>query len=155
MTVDTSPIGIGWVINQDDEEQHRYAIRFGAKILNDRQRNYAQVKRELWGLLAALKTDRDYLIGADVVVETDCLPLIEMIASCTTPDIAMLRWIVYIKTMNLELRHIKGKENPIANMLSKARFINEKVMQTEDKNGQLQAVMLLIKYLLKLRMSLM
>ena len=47
VTVDTSPIGIGWVINQEDEEQHRYAIRFGAKILNDRQRNYAQVKREL------------------------------------------------------------------------------------------------------------
>ena len=51
MTVDTSPIGIGWVINQEDEEPHRYAIRFGEKILNDRQRNSAQVKRELWGFL--------------------------------------------------------------------------------------------------------
>ena len=57
VTVDTSPIGIGWVINQEDEEQHQYAIKFGAKILNDRQRNYAQVKRELWYLLTALKTD--------------------------------------------------------------------------------------------------
>ena len=134
VTVDTSPIGIGWVINQEDEDQHRYAIRFGAKILNDRQRNYAQVKRELWGLLTALKTDRDYLIGANVVVETDCLPLIGMVESCTTPDIAMLRWIAYIRTMNPELRHIKGKDNPVADMLSRARFINEKVMQTEDKN---------------------
>ena len=87
------------------------------------------------GFFTALKTDRDYLIGADVVVETDCLPLIGMIASCTTSDIAMLRWIAYIKTMNPKLRHIKGKENPIANMLSRARFINEKAMQTEDKNG--------------------
>ena len=103
VTVDTSPIGIGWVINQEDEDQHRYAIRFGAKILNDRQRNYAQVKRELWGLLTALKTDRDYLIGANVVVETNCLPPIGMIASCTTPNIAMLRWIAYIRTMNSEL----------------------------------------------------
>ena len=85
-------------------------------------------------LLTALKTDRDYLIGANVVVETDCLPLIRMIASCTTPDIAMLRWIAYIRTMNPELRHIKGKDNPVADMLSRARFINEKVMQAEDKN---------------------
>ena len=43
VTVDTSPFGIGWVINQEDEEQYRYAIRFGGKILNDRQRNYTQV----------------------------------------------------------------------------------------------------------------
>ena len=134
VTVDTSPIGIGWVINQEDEDRRRYAIRFGAKILNERQRKYAQVKRELWGLLTALKTDRDYLIGTDVVVETDCLPLIGMITGCTTPDIAMLRWIAYIKTINPELRHIKGKENPVADMLSRARFVNEDMMQNEDED---------------------
>ena len=76
------------------------------------------------------------MIGVDVVVETDCLPLIGMIASCTTPDIAMLQWIAYIRTMNPKLRHIKGKENLVADMLSRARFINEKVMQTKDKKGE-------------------
>ena len=34
ITVDTSPIGIGWAIGQDDEEGHRYAIWFGAKVLS-------------------------------------------------------------------------------------------------------------------------
>ena len=87
----------------------------------------------MWGLLSA--KNRDYFIRADVVVETNCLPLIGMIASCTTPDIAMRRWIAYIKTMNPELWHIKGKENQVADMLSRARFINEKVMQTDDKKG--------------------
>ena len=56
-----------------------------------------------------------------------------MIASCTTLDIAMLQWIAYIKSMSPELWHIKGKENPVTDMLSRARLINEKVMQTEDK----------------------
>jgi hypothetical protein len=84
-------------------------------------------------LLAALKSDRDYLIGIDVVVETDCLLHIGMIASCTMPDIAMLRWIAYIKTVNPKLRHIKGKENPVANMLSRARFMNDEIMQDEDQ----------------------
>ena len=32
----TSPIGIGWAIGQDDEEGHRYAVRFGAKVLSGR-----------------------------------------------------------------------------------------------------------------------
>ena len=45
--VDTSPTGIGWVVNQEDEDGIRFPIRFGAKLLSDQQRGYAQVKREL------------------------------------------------------------------------------------------------------------
>ncbi|CAM6127330.1 unnamed protein product [Calypogeia fissa] len=45
-----------------------------------------------------------------------------MIANCDTPDIAMLRWIAFIRMINPELRHIVGKDNPIANMLSRARY---------------------------------
>ena len=36
VTVDTSPTGIGWVINQVNSEGDRDPIRFGAKVLNDR-----------------------------------------------------------------------------------------------------------------------
>lgn len=64
VTVDTSPTGIGWVINQEDEDKNQYAIRFRAKVLSERQRKYAQVKRELWGIVSAIKCDRDNLIGA-------------------------------------------------------------------------------------------
>lgn len=78
------------LLDRIDEEGHRYAVRFGAKVLNARQRNYPQVKRELWGVATALKCDKEYFIGASVVVETDCLPLLGMIESCSTPDIAML-----------------------------------------------------------------
>ena len=63
ITVDTSPTGIGWVVNQEDEDGIRFPIRFGAKVLSERQRGYAQVKRELWGIVSAVKADKDYLIG--------------------------------------------------------------------------------------------
>ena len=128
VTVDTSPIAIGWAVGQDDEEGKRFAIRFGARILTERQRAYPQVKRELWGALTALKADRNYLIGAEVVLETDCLPLLGMIANCSSPDIAMLRWIAYIKSLNPVLVHIAGKTNCVADMLSRARYFNEEEM---------------------------
>ena len=51
-------------------------------------------------MVTAMKNEKNYLIGATVVVETDCLPLLEMIASCSTSDFAMLRWIAFIKSMN-------------------------------------------------------
>ena len=49
ITVDTSPTGIGWVVNQEDGDGIRFPIRFDTKVLNERQRGYAQVKRELCG----------------------------------------------------------------------------------------------------------
>ena len=57
--------------------------------MSSRQRGSAQVKRELWGVVTALKCDKEYFIGASVIVETDCLPLLGMISSCSTLDIAM------------------------------------------------------------------
>jgi hypothetical protein len=128
VTVDTSPIAIGWAVGQDDAEGRRFAIRFGARILTERQRAYPQVKRELWGALTALKADKNYLIGANVVLETDCLPLLGMIANCSSPDIAMLRWIAYIKSLNPVLIHIAGNKNPVADMLSRARYFHEEEM---------------------------
>ena len=134
VTVDTSPTGIGWVINQEGEDGARYAIRFGAKVLSERQRGYAQVKRELWGIVSAVKADKDYLIGSEVVIETDCLPILGMVSGCATPDLAMLRWIAYIKSMNPEIHHISGKNNAMADMLSRTRFEGESDMMSEDED---------------------
>ena len=132
VTVDTNPTGIGWAIGQDDKEQNRYVVRFGAKALSAGQQNYPQIKRELWGMVTALKCEKKYLIGASVVVETDCLPLLGMITSCSTPNIAMIRWIAYIKSLNIEFKHIARKDNPIPDMLSKARYEDEEEMISDS-----------------------
>jgi hypothetical protein len=122
LTVDASPFAVGWAVGQDDSEGQRYATRFGAKTFDERQRRYPQIKRELWGLRCALHQEQHYLIGAPLIVETDCLPLIGMIVNCTTPDIAMLRWVAFVRSFNPDIRHIKGKDNSVADMLSFASF---------------------------------
>jgi hypothetical protein len=132
VTVDTSPIAIGWAVGEDDTDGKRFAIRFGARILTERQRAYPQVKRELLGALTTLKVERNYLIGTNVVLETDCLPLFGMIANCSIPYIAMLRWIAFIKSLNPVLVHIIGKKNSIADMLSRARYVHEEEMETHE-----------------------
>ena len=48
----------------------------------------------------------------------DCLPILGMVSGCATPDLAMLRWIAYIKSLNSEIRHISGKDYGMADMLS-------------------------------------
>ena len=85
-------------------------------------------------MVIALKNEKEYLIGACVVVEIDCLPLFGMITSCSTLDIAMLRWIVYSKSLNPEFKHIAGKDNTVANMLSRARYEDESQMIDEGND---------------------
>ena len=84
--------------------------------------------------MSVVKVDKYYLIGSEVVIETDCLPILGMISGCATPDLAMLRWIAYIKSLNPEIRHIARKNNAMADMLSRARFKDESDMVSEDEN---------------------
>ena len=82
--------------------------------------------------MSTVKVDKDYLIRSEVIIEMDCLPILGMISGCATPDLAILRWIAYIKSLNLEIRQIAGKNNAMADMLSKARFEDESDMISED-----------------------
>ena len=66
-----------------------------------------------------------------MVLETDCLPLLGIIANCSIPDIAMLRWIAYIKSLKFVLVYIIGKKNSMADMLSRARYVHEE-METHE-----------------------
>ena len=64
-----------------------------------------------------MKVDK-YMIGSEVIIEMDCVPILGMISGCETPDLAMLRWIAYIKFLNPEICHIARKNNAMADMLS-------------------------------------
>ncbi|KAL3686149.1 hypothetical protein R1sor_004171 [Riccia sorocarpa] len=57
-----------------------------------------------------------------------CLPLLGMIANCSTPDITIVRWIAYVRNFNPQLKHIVGKKNVVADMLSRARYEGEEEM---------------------------
>ena len=73
------------------------------------------------------------MIETEVIIETDYLPILDMVSGCTTPDIAMLRWIAYMKSLNPEIRHISGKDNTMADILSRAWFDNEDGMVSEEE----------------------
>jgi hypothetical protein len=45
-----------------------------------------------------------------------------MIANCNTADMPMLRWIAFSRVFTLELKHIARKDNPVADMLSRAKY---------------------------------
>ena len=54
------------------------------------------------------------------------------------PDLDMLRWLTYIKSMNLEVCHISRKINAMVGMLSRARFESESNIVSEDEEITLE-----------------
>ena len=72
-----------------------------------------------------MKVNKNYLIGTKVIIETDCLPILRVISGYPTTDLTMLKWIMYIKSLNRKIRHISRKDNAMADMLLRARFKGE------------------------------
>ena len=58
----------------------------------------------------------------EVVIEINFLSILKMTSGCATPNLNMLMWISYIKSMHLELHHIARKNNAMVDMLSRARY---------------------------------
>ena len=56
-----------------------------------------------------------------------------MVSGCATPNLDMLRWIAYIKSLNPEIQHISSTDNAMADMLSRARFEDDDGMVSENE----------------------
>mgnify|MGYP007076046589 CR=1 FL=1 len=110
-----------------------------AKVLSERERKYAQVKREVWRIVMVVITGRDYLIKAKVVIETNCLPILDMIFECSILDIATLHWMAYMKSLNSEVRHVSRKDKALANTLSRTSC-QEKIEELVDHEEELDVM---------------
>lgn len=90
VNIDTSLIAIGQIIDQDYANDMRFVIKFGIRILINRQREYLQIK-ELLEVIMAMKANRNYLIKANVVLKNIYLLLLDIITNYSIFDIIILR----------------------------------------------------------------
>ena len=121
LSTDASPFGSGWMLGQEDEQGRRFACRYGAKTFNEREQRYSQIKRELLAVVHALKKERHYLYGQAFILEVDAAALVGMINNPDLPDMAMMRWIAFIRTYCPDVRTVPGKANLVPDGLSRQR----------------------------------
>ena len=124
LSVDTSYMAVGWYISQQDptDKNKWNFIRFGSTSLNDTESNYSQPKRELYGIMRALKENEYTLIMArPLVVETDAKYVQGMLQNPgAAPNATINRWIENVRKFHFELSHVMGKTFP-ADGLSRHR----------------------------------
>jgi hypothetical protein len=115
--VDSSDIAIGCCLAQKDDCDSIRPISFLSKKLTKCQRSYSTTEKEALALITAVRAYRIYLHNR-VVVFTDHSPL-TFIKRMAGVNQKLLRWSLELDQYDLDVRHIKGKDNLIADYLSR------------------------------------
>ena len=120
MAIDASDVGVGAVLLQDDNEGTEKPVSYFSKKLNKYQKKYSTIEKEALSLILALQQFEVYLTNSngDIRVYTDHNPLV-FLDRFKTKNNRLFRWSLMIQPYALQIVHVSGKNNIIADALSR------------------------------------
>jgi hypothetical protein len=104
--------GLGGVLSQKD-----HVVCYESQKLKEHERNYASHDLELEAIVHALKMWRHYLVGKKFELRTYHCGLKHFFGQPTL-NARQTRWLEFLSEYEFEIKHIKGKENQVADALS-------------------------------------
>ena len=118
--VDCSDVGAGAALVQEHDDSIEHPISYYSKKLLQYQRNYSTVEKEALALLLAVKYFDVYLSSSPFPIQifTDHNPLV-FVNRMKNDNQRLLRWSLTLQEYNLIITHIKGKDNILADTLSR------------------------------------
>jgi hypothetical protein len=132
VTTDASDYAIGAVLAQEDERTgvHR-PITYLSKSLDETQGRYSVTEKELYAVVFALERFRPYIYGRPFTVYTDHRALIWLCGK-KNPSGRLGRWSNIINQYSQSIRFIEGKQNKVADCLSRAPYVDEPESEEDD-----------------------
>lgn len=113
LTTDASNVAIGAVLSQND-----HPICYASRTLNEHEINYAAYEKELLAIVWATRYFRPYLYGNKFKIRSDHKPL-QWLHNVKDPNSRVLRWKIRLSEYNYTIEHVKGKDNVVADCLSR------------------------------------
>ena len=115
VATDASGTGIGAVLSQDT-----HPVAYFSERLNDAKGRYSNYDRELYAVIQALKFWRHYLIHQEFTLHSDHDAL-RFLHSQNKLSARHGRWMEFLQEFTFSLRHRPGRENRVADALSRRR----------------------------------
>jgi hypothetical protein len=110
---DASGIGIGGVLMQDGKSVAYFSEKLHGPVLN-----YSTYDKELYALVRSLETWRHYLWPKEFLIHSDHESL-KYLCSQNNMNHRYAKWVEFIESFPYIIRHKKGKDNIIADTLSR------------------------------------
>ena len=133
LETDASGRGLGAVLSQKQADGRYHPITYASRVMNETEQRYHSNKQEFLALKWAVTEQfHEYLSPYgknrnEFVVRTDNNPL-TYIFSSTNLDAAGQRWVARLASYNFSLEYQKGKDNTVADFLSR---MNERLPEEE------------------------
>ena len=120
LVVDASEVASGSALLQEDEVGVDHPVCYFSKKFNKSQLNYSTIEKECLALVLAIQHFEVYLSSSSlpICVFSDHNPLV-FINKMKNSNQRLLRWSLMLQEYNIEVRHIRGKDNVIADCLSR------------------------------------
>ena len=94
-----------------------------SRALTAAERHYSQFDKEALAMVFAVRKFHQYVYGREFILETDHKPLTHIFGDKKgLPQVAasrVQRWAVFLSGYNFKIKHIKGKDNIPADVLSR------------------------------------
>ncbi len=121
LSTDASDLGIGAVLEQEQEQGRRVAkkvIAYASKTLSDSQRRYCMTNKELLAVVMAVELFKYYLTGQNFTVVTDHTSL-TWLRNFREPEGMVAQWISRLQPFDFAIVHRPGKHHSHADGLSR------------------------------------
>ena len=114
--VDASGIGIGGVLLQNGRP-----ILFASRKLTEVEQRYAQIEKEFLAIVFVCQRFKTFLLGNKFKLFSDNSPLISFFRKpLATLPLRIQRWMMALQFFDFDVSHISGKDNFVADALSRA-----------------------------------
>lgn len=131
LTTDASNYAIGAVLSQEG-----HPVCFISRTLNNHERNYSATDKEFLAIIRSVNYLRPYLYGRKFKIYTDHQPIKFLHSKYRGKDMSPRhqRWLLKLGEYDFEIDYIKGKENRVADFLSRLETVNRTNEQENSDN---------------------
>ena len=112
LIVDASPVGLGAILVQKQDDSGWRPISYGSHALDNVQQRYGQTEREALALTFFCQHFHHYLYDREFTVVTDHKPLLKIFASNSDPPPHIQRWMLRTQAYRFDLEYVPGSVMP-------------------------------------------
>lgn len=119
LQTDSSDFGIGGHLFQLDNEGNKRVVAFTSRTLRGPEKRYFATEKEALAVIHAVQKFRTYLIARPFTIWSDNKSL-SFIRQCKLQSGRIARWILLLQQYNFSIKFCPGKNNIVADALSRA-----------------------------------